>query len=73
MNNDIDEFLIDQKNHFKLLGQDLIVKLSTEFYTRVYEDTEQWFVDIFPVGGKEVEHNHMILLRNRLGCYSKSI
>jgi hypothetical protein len=54
MNNDIDEFLIDTDDHYKILGHDLIVKLSTEFYTRVYNDEEKWFVDIFPKGGKEV-------------------
>jgi truncated hemoglobin YjbI len=43
-----DAFMIDQVNLFERLGKDVFVKLSTEFYTRVYSDSkEPWFAEIF--------------------------
>jgi truncated hemoglobin YjbI len=47
-------FLVDQEDYYSLLGDDLIVRLSNEFYTRVYNDDVLWFKSIFPKGGKEV-------------------
>lgn len=38
---------IDEVNLFERLGEAPILKLSTNFYTRVYADEETWFRNIF--------------------------
>mmetsp|Transcript_25640 Transcript_25640/g.41285 ORF Transcript_25640/g.41285 Transcript_25640/m.41285 type:complete len:137 (+) Transcript_25640:126-536(+) len=48
-----DAFKIDEVNLFERLGKEVFVKLSTNFYNRVYADSEQWFVDIFAGKPKE--------------------
>eukprot|EP00897_Mesotaenium_endlicherianum_P002444 jgi/Mesen1/2227/ME000152S01311 len=40
-------FKIDEVNLYERLGHDTFVKLSTNFYDRVYADEEQWFRSIF--------------------------
>jgi len=47
----IDE-LVNGKTLYEQLGSELIIKLSTEFYARVYAD-EDWFKDIFPKNGMQ--------------------
>lgn len=49
-------FAIDEVNLAEILGEQKIVQLSTEFYNRVYEDKEEWFLSMFPKGdeGKKV-------------------
>lgn len=46
-------FIIDEVNLYDRLGHDTFVKLSTEFYNRVYSDEEEWFRNIFAVSKKE--------------------
>eukprot|EP01012_Entosiphon_sulcatum_P010965 TRINITY_DN16566_c0_g1_i1.p1 TRINITY_DN16566_c0_g1~~TRINITY_DN16566_c0_g1_i1.p1 ORF type:complete len:158 (+),score=32.66 TRINITY_DN16566_c0_g1_i1:70-543(+) len=40
-------FGLDKVNLYERLGHDAFVKLSTQFYNRVFEDEEMWFRDIF--------------------------
>ncbi len=40
-------FKIDRMTIYKDLGEDKIKELSRSFYTRVYNDSEKWFRDIF--------------------------
>jgi len=40
-------FRIDQSNIYDQLGKDIIVKLSTTFYTKVYKDQDAWFRGLF--------------------------
>jgi len=51
MNNQSSNFRIDElvngKTLYDQLGSETIIKLSTAFYTRVYDD-EEWFKSIFP-------------------------
>ncbi len=42
-----DAFSIDQEHLYPLLGHSFFVDLSTCFYTRVYEDEQIWFRQIF--------------------------
>jgi truncated hemoglobin YjbI len=48
-----DAFAIDEVNLYQRLGRDPFVKLSTNFYNRVYEDEQQWFRSIFANSRKE--------------------
>jgi len=47
-------FRIDEVNIFERLGKDTLIKLSTEFYRRVFNDEEEpWFKNIFKGRSKE--------------------
>ncbi|KAK4747046.1 hypothetical protein SAY87_026083 [Trapa incisa] len=48
-----DAFAIDSTNLFEKLGLQTFVNLSTKFYTRVYDDDEEWFRSIFAGSKKE--------------------
>jgi truncated hemoglobin YjbI len=48
-----DAFALDEVNLFQRLGLDTFVKLSTKFYTRVYDDDQEWFRKIFANSTKE--------------------
>jgi len=56
MNNQSSNFRIDElvngKTLYDQLGSETIIKLSTAFYTRVYDD-EEWFKSIFPKNGMQ--------------------
>ncbi|XP_024393913.1 two-on-two hemoglobin-3 [Physcomitrium patens] len=48
-----DAFKIDEVNLFQRLGLDTFIKLSTNFYARVYDDDQEWFRKIFSSSTKE--------------------
>ncbi|QHO47006.1 Two-on-two hemoglobin [Arachis hypogaea] len=48
-----DAFAIDETNLFQKLGLQTFIRLSTNFYTRVYDDEEEWFRSIFANSKKE--------------------
>ncbi|OWM86641.1 two-on-two hemoglobin-3 [Punica granatum] len=48
-----DAFAIDSTNLFQRLGLQAFINLSTNFYTRVYDDDEEWFRSIFAGSKKE--------------------
>ncbi|KVH89960.1 4Fe-4S ferredoxin, iron-sulfur binding, conserved site-containing protein [Cynara cardunculus var. scolymus] len=48
-----DAFAIDEINLFDKLGLQTFIDLSTDFYTRVYDDEEEWFRSIFANSKKE--------------------
>ncbi|KAL8171661.1 hypothetical protein V2J09_023465 [Rumex salicifolius] len=48
-----DAFAIDETNLFEKLGLQTFINLSTNFYTRVYDDEEEWFRSIFANSKKE--------------------
>ncbi|MBA0603333.1 hypothetical protein Gorai_003482 [Gossypium raimondii] len=49
-----DAFAIDDTNLFQKLGLQTFINLSTNFYTRVYDDEEEeWFRSIFSNSKKE--------------------
>ncbi|CAH2077168.1 unnamed protein product [Thlaspi arvense] len=48
-----DAFAIDDSNLFEKLGLQSFINLSTNFYTRVYDDEEEWFRSIFSDSKKE--------------------
>ena len=48
-----DAFALDEVNLFQRLGLDTFIKLSTKFYTRVYDDDQEWFRKIFANSTKE--------------------
>ncbi|KAL6216437.1 hypothetical protein ACLB2K_009660 [Fragaria x ananassa] len=48
-----DAFAIDETNIFQKLGLQAFINLSTDFYTRVYEDEQEWFRSIFANSKKE--------------------
>ncbi|KAI3855069.1 hypothetical protein MKX03_018463 [Papaver bracteatum] len=48
-----DAFSIDETNLFQKLGLQSFINLSTDFYTRVYDDEEEWFRSIFANSKKE--------------------
>uniref|UniRef100_A0A2N9H2L3 Uncharacterized protein n=1 Tax=Fagus sylvatica TaxID=28930 RepID=A0A2N9H2L3_FAGSY len=48
-----DAFAIDDTNLFEELGLLTFINLSTNFYTRVYDDEEEWFRSIFANSKKE--------------------
>ncbi|TYJ02277.1 hypothetical protein E1A91_A13G216700v1 [Gossypium mustelinum] len=49
-----DAFAIDDTNMFQKLGLQIFINLSTNFYTRVYDDEEEeWFRSIFSNSKKE--------------------
>nr|POE48262.1 two-on-two hemoglobin-3 [Quercus suber] len=48
-----DAFAIDDTNLFQKLGLQTFINLSTNFYTRVYDDEEEWFRSIFVNSKKE--------------------
>uniref|UniRef100_A0A7C8YV51 2-on-2 hemoglobin n=1 Tax=Opuntia streptacantha TaxID=393608 RepID=A0A7C8YV51_OPUST len=48
-----DAFAIDETNLYEKLGLQTFIDLSTNFYTRVYDDEEQWFRSIFADSKKE--------------------
>ncbi|KAH7574215.1 hypothetical protein JRO89_XS03G0266400 [Xanthoceras sorbifolium] len=48
-----DAFAIDSTNLYQKLGLQTFINLSTDFYTRVYEDEEEWFRSIFANSKKE--------------------
>uniref|UniRef100_M8CG59 Uncharacterized protein n=1 Tax=Aegilops tauschii TaxID=37682 RepID=M8CG59_AEGTA len=65
-----DAFAIDEVNVFEALGgtPQPFVDLSTNFYTRVYEDEEQWFREIFSGSRKEdAIQNQYEFLVQRMG------
>ncbi|KAF5456543.1 hypothetical protein F2P56_026013 [Juglans regia] len=51
--NQDDAFAIDDANLFQKLGLRTFISLSTNFYTRVYDDEEEWFRSIFARSKKE--------------------
>ncbi|XP_057540049.1 two-on-two hemoglobin-3 [Amaranthus tricolor] len=48
-----DAFAIDDTNLFQKLGLQTFIDLSTNFYSRVYDDEEEWFRSIFANSKKE--------------------
>ncbi|KNA13691.1 hypothetical protein SOVF_114260 [Spinacia oleracea] len=48
-----DAFAIDETNLFDKFGLQTFIDLSTNFYTRVYDDEEEWFRSIFADSKKE--------------------
>ncbi|XP_050364351.1 two-on-two hemoglobin-3 [Argentina anserina] len=48
-----DAFAIDDTNLFQKLGLQAFINLSTDFYTRVYDDEQEWFRSIFANSKKE--------------------
>ncbi|XP_004498545.1 group 2 truncated hemoglobin 3-2 [Cicer arietinum] len=46
-------FSIDDTNLFNKLGLQTFINLSTNFYTRVYDDDEEWFRSIFANSNKQ--------------------
>ncbi|XP_062178861.1 two-on-two hemoglobin-3-like [Phragmites australis] len=65
-----DAFAIDDVNVFEALGgtPQPFVDLSTNFYTRVYEDEEAWFREIFAGSRKEdAIRNQYEFLIQRMG------
>uniref|UniRef100_A0ACD5UFU5 Uncharacterized protein n=1 Tax=Avena sativa TaxID=4498 RepID=A0ACD5UFU5_AVESA len=65
-----DAFAIDEVNVFEALGgtPQPFVDLSTNFYTRVYEDEEEWFREIFSESKKEdAIQNQYEFLVQRMG------
>ncbi|KAL4592685.1 hypothetical protein LXL04_005688 [Taraxacum kok-saghyz] len=48
-----DAFAIDEVNLFEKLGLQTFINLSTDFYTRVYDDEDEWFRSIFANSKKE--------------------
>lgn len=48
-----DAFAIDETNLFRKLGLQTFINLSTNFYTRVFDDEEEWFRSIFANSNKE--------------------
>ncbi|KAL7182058.1 hypothetical protein ACSBR1_040890 [Camellia fascicularis] len=48
-----DAFAVDNTNLFEKLGLQTFIDLSTNFYTRVYGDEEEWFRSIFANSRKE--------------------
>uniref|UniRef100_A0A0E0E3D0 Uncharacterized protein n=1 Tax=Oryza meridionalis TaxID=40149 RepID=A0A0E0E3D0_9ORYZ len=65
-----DAFAIDEGNVFEALGGTTqpFVNLSTNFYTRVYEDEEEWFRQIFAGSKKEdAIRNQYEFLVQRMG------
>ncbi|KQK17842.1 two-on-two hemoglobin-3 [Brachypodium distachyon] len=65
-----DAFAIDEGNAFEELGgtPQPFVDLSTNFYTRVYEDEEEWFREIFSGSQKEdAIRNQYEFLVQRMG------
>ncbi|WRX35417.1 Truncated hemoglobin - like 1 [Theobroma cacao] len=49
----VDAFAIDDTNLFQKLGLQTFINLSTNFYTRVYDEEEEWFRSIFANSKKE--------------------
>ena len=59
---------IDEVNIYERLGPDLFRKLSTEFYSRVFNDELQWFRNIFKNSTiEEATQNQMEFFIQRLG------
>lgn len=59
---------VDEVNLFERLGEAPFHKLSTNFYTRVYNDSESWFRNIFK--GRPIEEsiqNQVDFFIQRLG------
>lgn len=48
-----DAFAIDETDLYSMLGHETFVKLSTEFYNRVYADDDESFRSIFSNSNKE--------------------
>nr|GMD41408.1 two-on-two hemoglobin-3 [Ipomoea batatas] len=46
-------FAIDETNLYEKLGLQTFINLSTNFYTRVFDDEEEWFRSIFASSTKE--------------------
>jgi truncated hemoglobin YjbI len=60
-------FRIDEKNLFEELGLEKLIELSTEFYTRVYADTDPEFRGMFPVSMEQAIQNQYEFFAQRLG------
>ncbi|KAJ3339020.1 Two-on-two hemoglobin-3 [Gonapodya sp. JEL0774] len=63
-------FVIDEKpSVYSIIGHDAFVRLSTEFYNRVYADDEEpWFRDIFsPIAKEDAIHNQYEFFIQRMG------
>lgn len=59
---------IDAVNLYERLGPETFKKLSHEFYNRVFNDTEQWFRNIFKNSTiEEAIQNQMEFFMQRLG------
>ena len=59
---------IDEVNLYERLGPTVFKKLSDEFYGRVFNDTEQWFRNIFKNSTiEEAIQNQMEFFMQRLG------
>lgn len=59
---------IDQVKLYERLGESAFRKLSTNFYSRVFNDEVQWFRDIFKGGNlEEAIQNQMEFFMQRLG------
>jgi truncated hemoglobin YjbI len=59
---------VDQVNLYERLGEQAFARLSHEFYTRVFNDSEKWFANIFK--GSTIEEaikNQMDFFIQRLG------
>ena len=60
-------YKIDDKNMFEELGAELIVRLSTAFYNRVYDDPDEWFTAMFPADRFQAIQNQYEFFIQRLG------
>lgn len=59
---------IDEVNLYERLGEPAFAKLSTEFYSRVFNDDEKWFRNIFKNSTiEEAIQNQMEFFMQRLG------
>eukprot|EP01100_Stratorugosa_tubuloviscum_P011344 TRINITY_DN5049_c0_g1_i2.p1 TRINITY_DN5049_c0_g1~~TRINITY_DN5049_c0_g1_i2.p1 ORF type:complete len:136 (+),score=55.62 TRINITY_DN5049_c0_g1_i2:80-487(+) len=64
------QFLIDEIDLYAALGNETIINLSTKFYDRVYSDTDNEFLSIFPPGEqskKQAIQNQYEFLIQRFG------
>ncbi|GAQ77952.1 hemoglobin-like protein [Klebsormidium nitens] len=61
-------FQVDAVNLYERLGHQVFIDLSTNFYTRVYDDKETWFRDIFANSTREhATQNQYEFFIQRLG------
>ena len=60
-------FKIYDSNTFEELGPELIVRLSTAFYNRVYDDPDEWFTSMFPPDKGQAIQNQYEFFIQRFG------
>jgi len=61
-------FAVNKVNLYERLGRDVFVRLSTNFYNRVYADDDEWFHSIFASKPKEAAiQNQYEFFIQRLG------